>query len=176
MSAPRLPLSMSTTKNATKGGFAAEKARGTEWPQRSVVVPILAPVLSAFLMLPTTVIAASEKAAPAPVGIGGMLQMLLALLLVVGLIVGLALLMRRFGAVPTGAEGAIRLIGGIAIGARERIVVVQVGETQLLLGVAPGQIRTLHVLDKPIATPPGASKGDFAQRLAAAMRRGGTPS
>jgi flagellar protein FliO/FliZ len=121
-----------------------------------------------------SVLSAAEKAQPAPVGAGSVFQVILALGFVLALILGLAWMLRRLGAVPQGAAGALRVIGGISVGQRERIVLVQVGETQLVVGIAPGQIRTLHVLDKPVAEPPAqGGDGDFAQRLASALRRGG---
>jgi len=132
----------------------------------------------ATLLLPLAALAVGERPAPpSPVGAGGLLQVVLALGFVLALIAGLAWLVRRMGAVPQGAPGAMRVLGGISIGQRERIVLVQVGETQLVVGVAPGEIRTLHVLDKPIVMPPSAAGGgEFAQRLAAALRRGGKSS
>jgi flagellar protein FliO/FliZ len=135
-------------------------------------------LFAVFFLTPGLVFAAGEKTPPAPVGVGGLLQVVLALGFVLAVIAGLAYLLRRMGAVPQGASGALRVLGGISIGQRERIVLVQVGDTQLVVGVAPGEIRTLHVLDKPILMPPagGAASGDFAQRLATALRRGGKPS
>jgi flagellar protein FliO/FliZ len=125
---------------------------------------------------PGALLAAGEKA-PAPVGVGGLLQVILALGFVLAVIVGLAWALRRLGAVPQAGTGVMKIIGGISVGQRERIVLVQVGETQLVVGIAPGEIRTLHVLDRPIVVPPAPSGGgDFAQRLASAMRRGGKSS
>lgn len=122
--------------------------------------------------------AARAAAAPVePVGVGGLAQVLLALILVLGLIVGMAWLMRRMGGIGQGGSGAIRLLGGIPVGQRERVVLVQVGETQLLLGVAPGRVQTLHVLDKPVSVAPASSAGgdSFAERLTAALKKGGRP-
>ncbi|MCK9531581.1 MAG: flagellar biosynthetic protein FliO [Gammaproteobacteria bacterium] len=144
-------------------------------------LPPVCPVVKAFLFLsltlPTVALAAGEKAPADPVGAGGILQVFIALVFVLALIVGLAFLLRRFSTVQPGAAGAIRVLGGVALGQRERAVLVQVGETQLLIGIAPGEIRTLHVLDKPVTLPTGPVTGDngFAERLAAAMRRGGKP-
>lgn len=45
-------------------------------------------------------------------------------------------------------EGGMRLLGGIALGPRERIVLVEVGEDLLVIGIVPGQIRTLHRLPR----------------------------
>ena len=131
------------------------------------------PLILALAAFPGTLLAAGDKA---PVGVGGLLQVILALGFVLALIVGLAWVLRRLGAVPQAGTGVLKVVGGISVGQRERIVLVQVGDTQLVVGIAPGEIRTLHVLDKPIAIPPAPSGGDFAQRLASAMRRGGKPS
>ena len=58
------------------------------------------------------------------------------------------------------------MIDGMALSTRERIVLVQVGDTQVLLGVAPGRVEAVHVLDKPVVT--GGQEemtGSFAARL-----------
>ncbi len=154
----------------------AQGVRGEEMNFLPPVCPVVKAFLFLSLTLPTVALAAGEKVPADPVGAGGVLQVIFALLFVLAIIVGLAFLMRRLGAVPQAAGGAIRVLGGVALGQRERAVLVQVGETQLLVGIAPGEIRTLHVLDKPISVPtapPGGDQG-FAERLAAAMR-GGKP-
>ena len=54
------------------------------------------------------------------------------------------------------AGGGLRILGGLSMGARERVVLLQVGDTQLLVGVAPGRVQTLHVLEQPL---PAAASG-----------------
>lgn len=108
-----------------------------------------------------------------PVGIGNFIQMLVGLLVVLGIIFAMAWLIRRMGHVQVRMQGVLKVLGGISIGQRERIVLVQVGEQQLLIGVAPGQIRTLHVLNKPVAgdaAPNQFSGQSFAERLQAMMK------
>lgn len=138
-----------------------------------------------WLALPAAVLAAEgtdpavAKAPFEPLGAGSLLQFTVSLLLVLAAIVVSAWLLRRFGRLQSSANGALRIIGGLSVGARERVVLVQVGKDQLLLGVAPGQVRTLHVLDQPLVIEQGSGAkkaGDhFAERLAAALR-GGKPS
>ncbi len=41
----------------------------------------------------------------------------------------------------------MRVIGGLSLGAKERVVLLQVGSKQLLLGVTPARIDTLHILE-----------------------------
>ena len=42
----------------------------------------------------------------------------------------------------------MRVLGGVSLGNRERAVLRSVDGTRLLVGVAPGQVRTRHVLGK----------------------------
>lgn len=42
----------------------------------------------------------------------------------------------------------MKIIGGVALGPRERIVLLEVGNEWLVIGIVPGQIRTLHRLEK----------------------------
>lgn len=82
----------------------------------------------------------------------GLLQVTMGLFVVLLIIAGAAWLTRRFGNFQISAGGNLRVIGGLHLSAREKLVVVQVGEEQLLLGVAPGRVSTLHVLGQPLDT------------------------
>jgi flagellar protein FliO/FliZ len=79
------------------------------------------------------------------------------LLLILLLIFGAAWLFKRYGNLPMGGKGYVKILGGASVGARERVVVVEVESKRLLLGVAPGQVRTLYELP--------SSGGDFQQAL-----------
>jgi flagellar protein FliO/FliZ len=79
---------------------------------------------------------------------GSMFQSLLGLLLVLAMIAGAAWLLKRFSVQPGSGGGAIKVIAGAAVGQRERVVLVEVGGTWLLVGVAPGQVRALHTMPK----------------------------
>jgi flagellar protein FliO/FliZ len=81
---------------------------------------------------------------------GSLIQVTLGLFVVLMIIAASAWFTRRFGHFQATAGGSLRIIGGLHVGAKERLVVVQVGEEQLLLGVAPGRISKLHLLAKPI--------------------------
>ncbi len=134
----------------------------------------------ACLLVLLTAIAPLQAAgkAPSPIGMahevmnsGFMLQFVAGLAVVLLSIVGLAWLLKRAGGLRASAHGALRVIDGIAIGARERLVLVQVGETQVLLGVAPGRVSSLCVLDEKVTTTalPAAAQADFATRLKEVM-------
>ena len=107
-----------------------------------------------------------------PVGAGDFVQMFLGLLLVLGIIFGMAWFIRRMGSFQQMSHGALRILGGVSLGQRERIVLVQVGEQQLLIGLAPGQIRTLHVLTDKVSIKTGKPEAaiGFAERLQSALQ------
>nr|WP_314489779.1 flagellar biosynthetic protein FliO [uncultured Pseudomonas sp.] len=121
----------------------------------------------------STVALAAEPAAAAavgstPAGLGGqVLQLVLGLLLVVGLIFFLAWLLRRVQGVGPGNGQLIEVLGSRAIGPRDRLLLVQIGKEQILLGHSPGDIKALHVLTEPVAAPAGSRPAtpEFAQRL-----------
>ena len=92
--------------------------------------------------------AASAAAAPAPASDGGMLQVILGLGVVLAVIAGAAWLLRRFGGMPRGPGNAIKVIGGSSVGQRERVMLVEVADTWLVIGVAPGQVTALHSMPK----------------------------
>jgi flagellar protein FliO/FliZ len=139
---------------------------------RFSVVPLL-------FFLPFAVQAA-QSAIPAPmvspVSFGGMLQVLLGLGLVLAAVAGSAWLLRRFSPGQIGAGGAVKVIGGVALGPKERLVLVEIGETWLVLGVAPGQVNTLHTLAKPEGgafvadVPSGGGEHSFSVWLKQAMQ------
>lgn len=102
-----------------------------------------------------------------PLAFSSLLQLTLGMLVVLGLILGIAWILKRSGRFQIAAGGGLKILGGLSMGTRERVVLIQVGEQQLLLGVAPGSVKTLHVLDKPLtaASNNSASGRGFAQQL-----------
>nr|WP_246429139.1 flagellar biosynthetic protein FliO [Pseudoxanthomonas broegbernensis] len=118
---------------------------------------------------------AQQSAAHAP-ATPGLFGAFLALLLVLGLILGLAWLLRRLPGGLRTAEG-LRVVGSLPLGAKERLVVVEVGGRQLLLGVTSAGISLLHDLPEPLppAEPPRLPNlkdlPNFAQLLSQRLRK-----
>jgi flagellar protein FliO/FliZ len=105
---------------------------------------------------------------PPPPGLpsGAILQAVLGLLLVLGLIAAIAFFIRRFPSNRPFAQAAMKVVGGIAVGPRERVVLLEVGDSWIVIGIAPGQMRTLHTLPKgDIGTVNDARQPPFAQWL-----------
>jgi flagellar protein FliO/FliZ len=132
--------------------------------------------LGLFCGLPLAVLAAESSPPLAPavtpmLASSGSLssqlgQMLLGLLLVIGLIFMLAWLLRRVQSIgPRGAQ-VIKVLASQALGPRDRLVLVQVGTEQVLLGLSAGRITPLHVLKDPVHLPDSEpASTEFAQRL-----------
>ena len=87
--------------------------------------------------------AASATAAPSLTGLS---QVGLSLMLVLAAIFGLAWIARRFRVGQRVGEAQIQILSDVSLGNRERAVLVRVCGTRLLIGVAPGMLRTLHIL------------------------------
>ena len=96
---------------------------------------------------------------------------LLALGVVVALVLVSAWALRRVQGLAPGGAGRIRVLAAVSVGARERLVVVEVGGEQLLIGVAPGQVRKVHVLAEPLAVEGTPAPEGFARRLRQALGR-----
>jgi flagellar protein FliO/FliZ len=93
-------------------------------------------------------------------------QMLFGLLLVIGLIFLLAWLLRRVQRIGPRSTQVIKLLASQALGPRDRLVLVQVGTEQVLLGLSAGRITPLHVLKDPVHLPDSEpASAEFAQRL-----------
>ncbi|MBI2384233.1 MAG: flagellar biosynthetic protein FliO [Gammaproteobacteria bacterium] len=116
--------------------------------------------------------------AAADMAAGGLPSMLGSLILVLALIFALAWLLRRVQTVRGSAPGLLRVRAGLQVGPKERVLLIQAGDRHLLIGVAAGQVSTLHVFAQPPAAaeaPPAAPPGSFAERLRQALGGGGAP-
>jgi len=75
---------------------------------------------------------------------------LLSLMLILGGFISVAWLVRRY--MPgVGKQGVVKVVGATMVGPRERVVVVEVDDTWLLLGVGAGQVRLLDKRAKPVS-------------------------
>lgn len=108
--------------------------------------------LSAMLCMP--LFAAAETARPAytpppsAVSSGSILQVILSLLLVLAAVALVAWILKRINLPQHGKGSLLKVVSGVAVGQRERIVLVEIDDIWLVVGVAPGQVRTLHSMPK----------------------------
>ncbi len=75
-------------------------------------------------------------------------QAFLSMIFILALLIVAAWLMRRLSGGKSFGNKSLKILGGVALGPRERIVLIEVGEECLVVGIVPGQIRTLHRLPK----------------------------
>ncbi|MFI4926843.1 MAG: flagellar biosynthetic protein FliO [Burkholderiales bacterium] len=115
-------------------------------------------------------------------GVGGVLQAVFGLVLVLGVVFVFAWLARRLGWQRPGQASMVRIVGAAPLSQRERVVVVDVAGTWLVLGVAPGSVRRLHTMpagETPpaaVSTAPAFSQAlrrQLADRLGGKTDRGG---
>ncbi|WP_038054593.1 flagellar biosynthetic protein FliO [Thioalkalivibrio sp. ALJ1] len=106
---------------------------------------------------------------------GYLAQLIGGLVLVIGAIVVLGWVLRRTqGGLNRGSQ-AIEIVAARSVGTRERLVLVQVGNEQVLVGVAPSGIRTLHTMNEPVTAAVGETP-DFSSALKRAVSRRSTPA
>ncbi len=127
---------------------------------------------SIFWLLPGFAAAQAESgSAPVePLASPYLLKLTGGLILVVAAIFAFAWLVKKLNLNQQSSHGLIRIVAGLPLGTRDRIVLVQVGDEQILLGLTPGRIEKLHTLAQPLDAPAGAPAGaSFARRLRDAM-------
>jgi flagellar protein FliO/FliZ len=97
-----------------------------------------------------------------------LLQAFGALVFVVILMFVGAWIFRKIGGLPAVKKNPIKVISGVRLGAREKVVVLEIADTWLVVGVANGQVNTLHTLPRQITMTEGNAtpqKSSFSQWL-----------
>lgn len=107
------------------------------------------PALSAEIARGSAHIAAADN----PVSISYALQILVSFLVVIGLILALAWLMRRTGRFGAENTRILKIIDSLSLGMREKIILVEVNDINIVVGIAPGHIRALHVFERNMNKP-----------------------
>lgn len=105
---------------------------------------------------------------------GSVLQVIVSLLLVLAAVMLVAWVLKRIQPMQQGHAGTLKVVGGVAVGQRERVVLLEVNDTWLVLGVAPGQVNTLHRMPKgalPAAPSTPHAPADFQGWLKKMMER-----
>lgn len=78
------------------------------------------------------------------------LQVFFALLLVIAVIFILSVFARRFSMFAGTNAGPIKVLSGVSLGGKDRLLLIQVGQEQLLVGTSPGNIKKVHKLATPV--------------------------
>ncbi len=116
--------------------------------------------------------ASANAAQVDPLSMSNILQMAAGLAFVVLLIFLLGWFYRRFGSPKTLHNGDFRIVAGLSMGQRERVVMLEVGKKQILLGVGPGHVEKIHVFDEPVIKTSDTGIADsFAERLTSVIKQ-----
>ncbi|MGY3856212.1 flagellar biosynthetic protein FliO [Aeromonas sp. NJAU223] len=75
---------------------------------------------------------------------------LLSSLMVIGLILVLGFLLKKSKLTSVMGGGQMKVIATLPLGYKEKLMVVKVGEQQLLIGVTPQQVNFLYRLEEPL--------------------------
>lgn len=151
--APAVAATPATAPSATATPAAPAAAHGVSFPMRPA----------------TTTAHAGKAAAPHPqaTDAGSIGGAVFSLILVVALILALGWLAKRMPGMNRGASSSqLKVVASVALGPRERAVVLDVGGQQLLVGVGQGGVRTLHTLAQPLPVVEPTAPSAFAQVLA----------
>jgi len=111
-----------------------------------------------------------------PLSIGSLTQLTLSLIAIVALIVAIGWVLKRFKLnAPRGSVDS-EILDQLSVGPRERVMLVRIGEAQVLLGVGASGIVALTPLTAPIQLKVAERAPAFAERLRDMMKRpGGAP-
>jgi len=96
-------------------------------------------------------------------------QVTLVLILIIGIILLCAWLFRKLNGTSLGHSKLLNVVGSVAVGQRERVVIVEINDTWLVLGVAAGHVTKLH--DMPAQERPEPQLNSFAARLQQALNK-----
>ena len=110
-----------------------------------------------------------------PLSVGSLAQLTLSLIAIVALILAISWLLKRLKLAGPRGSGEIAVIDELSVGPRERVVLIRVGDAQVLLGVGASGMVPLTPLAVPIALTGAAQTPAFAERLRDLMKRSGGP-
>ena len=110
---------------------------------------------------------------PPKIGSGGhLLNVALGLIAIIALIFALSHFVKRFGSGTFSGNSQLKILSSMPLGTRERIVLIDAGGQQLLLGITPTNINTLHVFTDPIVIDNKPEvQSDFSRKLMAILQQ-----
>ena len=116
----------------------------------------------ALLSMPVSADEAQGVIAPSVLFTGDyLLQVVGSFVLVICVLLAVLFLLKRFNGAGSSRSGQMRVIASLGLGQRERAVLIEVGNEQLLVGVAPGSVNILHALSDPVRPASESAKPSF---------------
>jgi len=109
-----------------------------------------------------------------PLSVSSLAQLTLSLVAIVALIFAVSWVLKRLKLAGPRGRGQIAVVDELAVGPRERIMLIRVGESQVLVGIGTGGVVGLTPLTTPIVLNVAAPPPVFADRLREFMKRPGS--
>lgn len=133
-----------------------------------------AAISGAFLLLPFQDVIAqtNTKTSVDPFSTGSLTNLFLGLILVLVVFFCIAYVLNRLSGTSTNSRGYINVIDTMHLGTREKIVLLKVGDSCIVLGVSPGGVKTLHVLDGDLPEIDSNKVDDFRSKLSGFLSTG----
>jgi flagellar protein FliO/FliZ len=108
-----------------------------------------------------------------PLSVGSLMQLCLSLVAIVALILAISWAMKRLKLAGPRGSGDMAVLDQLSLGPRDRILLIRVGESQVLVGVGASGPVQLAPLAAPIVLAAAAGTPAFAERLRELMKRPG---
>ncbi len=167
---------MQTDKGIT-ASFPCTCLRGLGATDRGAAGVISAVYGGVLFLMPCSVVVAADddrKEIMQTISSAQILNWALGLVVVLSLFFVCIWMMRKMAGFTISPQDKIKIISGLSLGVREKLVLVQVGKKQLLLAVMPGKIDKLLVLDADAALfkedAENESNVEFSPQLTKAMK------
>ena len=92
-------------------------------------------------------------------------------LIVIGVVIALGWMYSRMRFNGSAGGNVINIVASRGLGPKERLLLVEVGDKQLLVGITAASVPTLHTFDRPVAAEDAISEErGFADRLRTALK------
>jgi flagellar protein FliO/FliZ len=113
------------------------------------------------------------SASASPLSVSSVAQLALSLLAIVALILAIGWVLKRLRLAGPRGRGDLSVLDELALGPRERILLIRVGDAQVLIGIGAGTVVGLTPLAANISLQGSPPVPVFADRLREFMKRPG---
>lgn len=108
--------------------------------------------------------------------VDSLIQVLIALISVICIIFVLSVLLKKFNILPGTSSGLIKIVAGISLSNKDRLLLIQVGDEQILVSATPGSINKIHELStvvepEVVSSEQNSKSGNFSNLLNSVISR-----
>lgn len=112
----------------------------------------------------------------AGLNVDSLIQVLIALISVICIIFILSVLLKKFNILPGTSSGLIKIVAGISLSNKDRLLLIQVGDEQILVSATPGGINKIHELStavepEVVSSEQNPKSGNFSNLLNSVISR-----